>query len=48
MQAKVILEAWRFYSLFMCINMKTVVGTSTGLSVFISVFSTVLYKLQKV
>ena len=31
----------------MYINMETVVGTSTGVSALISVFSTMLYKLQK-
>ena len=48
MQAKVVLEPiWRLYSLCMYISMETVVGTSTGLSAFISVFSTMLYKFQK-
>ena len=48
MQAKVVLEPiWRLYSLCMYISMETVVGTSTGLSAFISVFSTMLYKPQK-
>ena len=48
MQAKVVLELiWRLNFLCMYINMGTVVGTSTGLLVFISLFSTMLYKLQK-
>ena len=48
MQAKVVLEPiWRLYSLCMYISMETVAGASTGLSAFISVFSTMLYKHQK-
>ena len=48
MGAKVKVEPiWRLYSLCMYISMETVVGTSTGLSTFISVFSTMLYKLRK-
>ena len=48
MQAKVVLELiWRLNFLCMYINMGTVVGTSTGLPVFISLFSTMLKKLQK-
>ena len=47
-QAKVVLELiWILYSLCMYISMGTVVGASAGLSVFISVLSTMLYKLQK-
>ena len=46
MQAKVVQEPiWRLSSLCMYISMETVVGTSTGLSAFISVFSAMLYKL---
>ena len=49
MQAKVVQEPIRrLYSLCMYISMETVVGTPTGLSAFISVFSTMLYKLQKI
>ena len=49
MQAKVVQEPiWRLYSLCMYVSMETVVGTPTGLSAFISVFSTMLYKLQKI
>ena len=48
MQAKVKLEPiWKLSSLCMYIPMATVVGASTELSAFISVFSTMLYKLQK-
>ena len=48
MGAKVKVEPiWRLYSLCMYISMETVVGTSIGLSVFISVISTMLYKLPK-
>ena len=48
MQAKVAQEPiWRLYSLCMYISMEIVVGPSTGLSAFISVFPTMLYKLQK-
>ena len=48
MQAKVALELiWRLHSLCMYISTGTVVGISTGLPVFISLFSTMLYKLQK-
>ena len=48
MQAKVVLETiWRLYSLCMYTSMETVVGASTGLSVFISVFLTMLYKWKK-
>ena len=48
MQAKVVQEPiWRLFFLCMYISMETVVGTPTGLSAFISVFSTMLYKLQK-
>ena len=35
-------------SLCMYISMETVVGASTGLSTFISVFSTMLYELRKI
>ena len=45
---QVVLEPiWRLYSLCMYISMETVVGPSTGLWAFISVFSTMLYKLLK-
>ena len=48
MQTKAVLEPiWRLYSLCIYISMETVVGASTGLSIFSSVFSTMLYKLQK-
>ena len=53
MQAKVVQEPiWRLYSLCMYISMEICrfaikIGTSTGLSAFITVFSTMLYKLQK-
>ena len=47
-RAKVVLEPiWRLYSLCMYVSMETVVGASTGLPVFISVFSTMLNKLPK-
>ena len=47
MQAKVVLDLiWRLYSLCMYISMETAVGASARLSVFISVFSTILQKLQ--
>ena len=48
MQAKVVLELiWRLNFLGMYVSMGTVVGASTGLPVFISIFSIMLYKLQK-
>ena len=48
MQAKVKQETiWRLSSLCMYIRMETVVGASTEVSAFISVFSIILYKLQK-
>ena len=48
MRAKVVLESiWRLYSLCMYMSMETAVGASTGLSNFISAFSTMLSKLQK-
>ena len=48
MQAKVVLEPeWRLYSLCMYISMETVVGASIGLSVLISIFSNMSYKLHK-
>ena len=48
MRAKVVLEPiWRLYYLCMYITMETAVGASTWLSVFISVFSTMLYKFHK-
>ena len=37
----------RLNSVCMYISMKTVVGASTALSIFISVFSAMLYKPQK-
>ena len=47
-QAQVVLELiWRLNFLCIYINMGTIVGTSAGLPVFISLFSTMLYKLQK-
>ena len=49
MQAKVSLEPiQRLYSLCMYISMETVAGATTGLPAFISIFSTMLYKLQKI
>ena len=49
MQAKVKQETiWRLSFLCMYIRMETVVGASTELSAFISVFSIMLYKLQKI
>ena len=49
MGAKVKVEPiWRLYSLCMYISMETVVGTSTGLSVFISVFSTFIQTSKNV
>ena len=43
MQAKVALEPiWRLYSLCIYISMETVFAASTGLSVFNSVFLTML------
>ena len=46
MQAKVVQEPiWRLYSLCMYISMETVVGISTGLLAFISVFS-IVYVIQ--
>ena len=48
MQAKVQLEpTWRLCSLCMYIRMETVVGASSELSALISVFLTMLYKLQE-
>ena len=48
MQAKVVLEPiWRFYCLCMYISMETVVGASTELSTFISVFSTMYIQTSK-
>ena len=49
MQAKVKQETiCRLSFLCMYIRMETVVGASTELSAFISVFSIMLYKLQKI
>ena len=48
MQAKVVLELiWRLYSLCMYTSMETVAGAYNGFPAFISVFSTMLCKLQK-
>ena len=48
MQAKVVLELiWRLNSSCMYISVGTVVGASTDLPVFISLFSTMLYKRQE-
>ena len=48
MQAKVVPEPiWRDFIPCVYISMETVVGASTGLLGFISVFSIMLYKLQK-
>ena len=48
MQANVAPELlWRLNSLRTYISMEPPVGASTGWSVFISAFSTMLYKFQK-
>ena len=49
MLAKVVQEPiWRLYSLCKYISMENVVGTSTGLSAFISIFSTVILTSKNV